>query len=214
MLLSTEQQRLQLIMKVQKERLKEELSETSLIKNALMSEDAIEDKINTILNYFKSKNNSDEIYFSDEDIYYMIFRYPTLISRSSETLDKKLNVLTSYNEIDEKTAYEMIKTFPAIMGYEPSRTKVQLDLLEKEGLIDAVISNPTRFMRSINLMYALIQYAKERYHTLNLENVNRNNIFMPNSSLKRIYGVTYEEIKAKYPYTAEEQDVEYSVSSD
>ena len=64
-------------------------------------------------------------------------------------------------------------------------------------------------------MYALIQYAKERHHTSNLENVNRNNIFLPNSSLKRIYGISYEELKAKFPYIAdEEKDIEYTISPD
>lgn len=214
-LLSPEQQELQLIMKIRTERLKEELSETNARKSALISEDAIKDKINVIMNYFKNKNNSDEIYFSDEDIRYIIFRYPTLISRSAETLDKKLDVLTSYDEIDEKTAYGMIKTFPAIMGYEASRTKGQLDLLDEEGLIDAVISNPRRFMQSLNLMYALIQYAKERYHVSNLRNINRNNIFLPNSTLKRLYGVSFDEIKGKYLYIGEqEQDIAYTIHPD
>ena len=214
-LLPPEQQTLQLIMKIRSEKLKEELSETSMRKSALISENAITDKINVIMNYFKSKNNSDEIYFSDEDIRYMIFRYPTLISRTTETLDEKLYVLTSFDDIDEKTAYGMIKTFPTIMGYEASRTKGQLDLLDEEGLIDAVISNPRRFMQSINLMYALIQYAKERHHVPNLRNINRSNIFMANSTLKRLYGLSYDEIKAKYPYIAqEEQDSTYTIHPD
>lgn len=214
-LLSPEQQELQLIIKIRTEQLKEELSQTSVRKTALISEDVIANKINDIMNYFKRKNNSDEIYFSDEDIRYMIFRYPTLISRAPETLEEKLDVLTSYDEIDEKTAYGMIKTFPAIMGYDASRTKRQLDLLDEEGLIDAVISNPRRFMQSINLMYALIQYAKERHHVSDLRGINRNNIFMANSILKRLYGVSYDEIKAKYPYIEEqEQDITYTIHPD
>ena len=215
-LLSPEQQELQLIIKIRTEQLKEELSQTSVKKTVLISEDVIADKINDIMNYFKSKNNSDEIYFSDEDIRYMIFRYPTLIRRSQETLEEKLDVLTSYDEIDEKTAYGMIKTFPAIMGYEASRTKGQLDLLDKEGLIDVVISNPRIFMQSLNLMYALIQYAKERHHVSDLRNINRNNIFMANSTLKRLYGLSYDEIKAKYPYLLEEQeqDIVYTIHPD
>lgn len=215
-LLSPEQQELQLIMKIRAERLKEELSETSVRKSALISEDTVKGKINVTMNYFRNKNSSDEIHFSDEDIRYMIFRYPTLISRSTETLDEKLDVLTSYDEIDEKTAYGIIKTFPAIMGYEASRTKGQLDLLDGEELIDAVISNPRRFMQSINLMYALIKYAKERHHVSNLTNINRNNIFMSNNTLKRLYGISYDEIKAKYPYLLEEQeqDIVYTIHPD
>lgn len=215
LLLSPEEQESQLVMKIRLEKLKEELSETSVRKSALISEDIVRDKINIIMNYFKNKNtpDSNEVYFSDTDIRYMIFRFPTLINRSEETLDEKINVLTSYNDIDDETAFGMIKTFPAIMGYEASRTKKQLDLLEKEGLIDSVISSPRRFMLSVNLMYALIQYAKERHHILDLSEINRNNIFLANSSLKRIYGVSHEEIKAKFPYIDEdEQDIECIIS--
>lgn len=211
--LSPEQQELQLIMKIETEKLREEVSETSARKTALIKEDIIKNKIKIIMNYFKSKNvsNSDEVYFSNEDIRYMIFRYPTLISRTEETLEEKLNILNLY--IDEKTAYQMIKTFPAIMGYDALRIKGQLDLLERENLIDAVISAPRRFMNSINLIYALIQYAKERYNTSDLRDINRNNIFLPNNLLKRVYGVSYDEIKTKYPYSAQkEQDIIYTIS--
>ena len=177
-LLPPEQQELQLIMKIKLEKLKEESSNTSTRRMVLISEDAIKGKINSIMNYFRSKNdpNLDKVYFTDEDIRYMIFRYPTLINRTNETLDKKLNVLTSYDSIDNETAYGMIKSFPAIMGYEASRTRGQLDLLDKEGLIDVVITNPNKLMLSINLMYALIQYAKERHHTVDLRSINRSNI--------------------------------------
>lgn len=209
-----ERQEEELIKKIRTEQLKEEASKTSKNNTALTSEEYVRERINVIINYFRSKNNS-EIYFSDQDIRFMIFRYPTLIKRTPEILDDKLETLTSYEEIDETTAYGMIKEFPAIMGYDSSRTKTQLDLLKGENLIDAVITNPRRFMESANLMYALIQYAKERHHTSDLSNINRSNIFMANSALKRLYGVSYDEIKAKYPYIIkEQQDVKFDVSPD
>lgn len=206
--LPPEKQELQLIMKIRQEKLKQELSETNTNKTALTGEDFVRDKIDIIMSYFKSKNihNYNTVYFTDDDIRYMIFRYPTLINRSVETLDEKIKVLTSYDDIEDEIAFGMIKSFPAILGYEASRTKKQLDLLEKEGLIDAVQANPTRFMLSINLMYALIEYAKERHHTKNLSKINRRNIFLSNSTLKRVYGVSNEEIKAKFPYIIDEEE--------
>ena len=205
LLLSSEEQEIQLIMKIRAERLKQELSETNLNKTALIGEDVIKPKIKVLKDYFKSKNNSnsDKKFFSDTDIIYMIFRFPPLINHTPEGLDKKIAVLTSCKEITEETAYEMIKTFPAIISYDALRTKRQLNMLEQEGLIDAVISKPVRFMQSVNLMYALIQHAKERHHTTDLTNVNRNNIFIANNSLQRLYGVSYDDIKAKYPYIEE-----------
>jgi len=211
-LLSPEEQKSQVIKKIQYEKLKEELNKSGGRKLGLTTEEVLKEKVNTIINYFKSKNTPNKTYFSDEDIRYMIFRYPTLVNRSLETLEEKLSVLTLYDEIDDKTAYGMIKTFPAIMGYEASRTKKQLDFLKKENLIDSVINVPSRFMNSLNLMYALIQAAKERHKTSDLSNVNRNNIFLANSTLKKLYKLTYEEIKAKYPYVEEdEQDIIYTI---
>ena len=215
--LAPERQEEELIKKIRIEKLKEELSETSKRTSALISEEVAREKINIMINYFKSKNASDygDFYFSDEDIRFMIFRYPTLINRTPEILDEKLKVLTSYQEIDERTAFGMIKEFPALMGYDASRTKRQLDLLKEYHLVDAVISRPRIFMYSVDLMYALIQFSKERYHTSDFSDIDGNRIFKQNSALKQLYGVSYDEIKAKYPYIIEEQqDVKFNASPD
>ena len=68
----------------------------------------------------------------------MIFRYPTLINRTAEILDEKLKILTSYEEIDERTAYGMIKEFPALRGHDASKTKKQLDVLKMEDLLEEI----------------------------------------------------------------------------
>ena len=99
----------------------------------------------------------------------------------------------------------MIKEFPAIMGFDTSRTKKQLDLLKREGLIDAIIDAPERLMYSVKFMYAQIQYAKERHHVLDLSAITRSNIFMCNSTLKRLYGVSRDDIMAQYPYIIEDE---------
>lgn len=204
LLLSPEEQEKQLVVKIRKEQLKEEKSkndrkETS--QTIVLTEDTTINRINKIMEYFKSKNRDENnIIFSDEDIRYMIFRYPTLIRRSKENLDKKFDVLTSYKDIDELTAYDMVKTFPAVIGYGDERIKKQLDLLEKENLMDYIISKPSGLMRSVDLMYALIQYAKERHKTNDLSNINRSNIFMANPTLKRLYGTTGDELKKRFPY--------------
>ena len=215
LLLPPEQQKLQLIMKIRKEELKIELSENNSVKSALISDELVGNKIKNITKYFKSKNNpaSGKLYFSDEDVRYIIFRYPTIINRLEETLEEKLQVLISYNNIDEETAYEMIKRFPAIMGYNVTRTKRQLDLLEQEGLTDSVILNPITLTNSVELLYAMIQYAKEQYNTDNLRTINRKNIFKTGDS-KRAFGMSKEQLKAKYPYNIEEkeQDKEYIIS--
>lgn len=223
-LLSEEDQDRQIVMKIRKEKLKEELSKTSKAKTAIISEDAIRIQIERIKNYFRSKNNPKEgkIYFSEKDIRLMIFAFPTLISRKDKTLDKKFEVLVSFDypnltgipdeTLDENNktltpfdgrtyeiVYGMVKTFSGILGYTPERIEKQLSLLCSEKLLDYIISNPMVFRMSLETMYALINFAKERHKTADLSDVNRSNIFMSNSSLKRVYGVTYEDIKNRYP---------------
>lgn len=185
----------QIIMKIRQSKLKEGKNKEKSGTRVTTKENARVD-IERIKQYFRNKNDYDNGIenFSEQDIRYMIFRYPTLVNRSNQTLDEKFEALTSYDGIDEQTAYGMVKTFPAIAGYSVDRIKAQLDLLQKENLIDAIISSPTRMMQSVNLMYALIQYAKERHKTSDLSDVNRNNIFMANSTIKRVYGATYGNI--------------------
>lgn len=213
--LSPEEQENQLIMKIRQEKLKEELSDTSKAKTAVISELAAQKQIERIKDYFRKKNDYDKglIYFSEQDIRNLIFAYPTIISRTEENLDEKIGLLTSYEELSKDVVYGMIKSFPAILGYSVDRTKMQLDLLESENLLDSVVSRPARFMRSPALMYALIQYAKERHKTADLSDITRSNIFQTNSGLERLYGTTYDEIKERYPFPhwTKEDDIEYSV---
>lgn len=211
LLLSPKEQEEQVMMKIRKYRLKEERQ--SPRKTAVTTEKTTKIGIQRIMKYFQGKNDDNKIWFSDEDIRYMIFRYPTLANRSEENLEEKIKVLESYEDISEETAYGMIKVFLAIMGYDAKRTKGQLDLLESEKLMDYIIYNPAGLMRSESLMYALIQYAKDRHNTSDLTNVNRSNIFMGNNTMKRFYKTSYDEIKQKFPYNAkEEKDREYTIS--
>lgn len=214
LLLSEEEQDRQILMKFRKEKLKEERRLESGTR--VISEEATKTVIKRIKEYFRTKNDCKRgnENFSEQDIRYIIFRYPTILGRDAQTLDEKFDVLTSYDEIDMQTACGMIKTFPAVIGYSPERTKAQLDLLKKENLMDYVISTPSGMMRSINLMYALIQYAKQRHGTTDLSNVGRSNIFMSNGSLKRVYGVTYDKLKELFPYeeNRDEEDVKYNIN--
>lgn len=216
LLLSEEEQDNQIMMKIRQEQLKEEKNGEKTGKG-VTTEKTTEVAIQRIKYYFRSKNDYDKGIqsFSEQDIRYMIFRYPTIIRRDAQTLDKKFDVLTSYDDINEQTAYGMAKTFPAIMGYAADRTKSQLDLLQKENLIDYVINKPSGFMRSVGLMYSLIQYAKERHKTNDLSNITRSNIFMANTALKRLYGVTYDELKERFPYgDRTEEDISYVIGGE
>ena len=201
-LLPKKEQDNQIIKKIMKTKLKEENSEKNK-KNGrtqLLTEEVVVKYIERVKEYFRKKNTPEREYFSEKDIRSILFSYPTIINRSNETLDEKIGNLLSYNDISEENAYDIIKSFPTILGYSAERTKKQLDILEKENLINAIIEKPRISMDSPELMYSLIQYAKERNNVSNLKNINFSNIFIPNSRMKKLYGISYENIKSKFEY--------------
>ena len=89
----------------------------------------------------------------------------------------------------------------------------KLDLLKKEGLTDYALENPSGLNKSINLIYGLIEFAKERYKTDNLDKINRGDIFLPSPALKRLYGMTVDDIKKRFAYkeTTKEKAQEYII---
>jgi hypothetical protein len=227
--LSGKEQDEQIIMKIKNEKLKEARKKQSNKRksnddspknlNGATSEATIIAKIQRTTDYFKSKNdpNSKIKIFSDKDIKRMIFLYPSIINKDPQSIDLKIKLLMSYDEIDKKTAYDMIKKCPSITGYDANRTKEQLDLLQKEGLIDYVKAKPSGFMLSSSLMYALIEYAKERHQTDDLSSVTRSNIFMAGSTLMRIGKCTFKELKKRFPYkvsSENEEDIPYAITGE
>lgn len=198
--LSPEEQEEQIIKKMQQSQAKEATNN----KSALTSEEYIKQRMQYIKDYFSEKAEM----ITELDIRYLVFRFPSVLRYSHENIDEKIKVLTNCEEIGEKNTYNMIKTFPGILGYSHERLSEQLQILKQEGLIYSFISRPIRFMQSPALIHALIQYAKERNNTSDLSKVRANNIFMANSKLKRLYGITHEELKAKYPYSTNIQESE------
>ena len=213
--LPLEEQEEQLLKKVRKEQVKEAIDKSSkellVKKSRLTSEEYVEERIQYITDYFMEKNNQFgyEAAFSAQDIRYIIFRYPTILRHLAENIDEKFELLLTYDEIDNSNIVGIVNNFPAILGYSTERTKAQLNILKDENLMDYFLSKPCGLMRSPQLIYALIQFAKERHGTNDLTGVNRNNIFMPNATIKRLYGTDYDEIKSKYPYVVESVEEPY-----
>lgn len=205
------EQEKQLMAKIRKTKLKEE-KKPSNKKMRVLTEETIVTMIQRTEAYFRSK----KVYL-EQDIKFIIFRHPSIINFTPETLDDKIQNFTSYDEIDTEKVFQAIKVFPAIMGYSKERTKEQLDLLQKDHLIDYVMRRPGEFMKSVALMYALIENAKEKHHTRDLTNIVESDIFLKNNQLKRLYGVSYEDIKERFPYKREkepEQDPIYTVTGE
>ncbi len=196
-LLSEEKQDKQIIMKTRKKRL--DIDKKKGVYKSFSTEKTTIQNVNKIKDYFRKKNSAEKINFSEQDIRYVIFMNTSLVGRKEESLDRKINKLASYG-ISKENIYGIIKTYPGILGSSIERIENQLEMLKKVNLIDSIVSNPRILMISPQLMYALIKYAKERYKIDNLSGIEPRNIFMSNSTIKKRYGITHEEIKEIFPY--------------
>ncbi|MBP3801665.1 MAG: hypothetical protein J6I85_06575 [Clostridia bacterium] len=207
MALSDEEQDRQIVMKIRKKL----LDEKGKNRNYTMSESTTKENVQRIKEYFRHKNNEEQkiVRFSDEDIRNIIFDYPKIVKKDNKSLDEKIEVLKSCDAIGEEKAYEIVKSFPGIMGYDTERTKAQIDLLESEGLLDYVLNKPTGFMNGVDTMYALIEFAKQRYAPNDLKGVTRSNIFMANRVLKKAHNIDYDTLKKQYPYVEKEGERQF-----
>ncbi len=201
--LSDEEQDSQVFMKVRKSK----LTERKNVKRILTEKNA-RDLIQKTKEYFRAKNENGEENFSEQSIRYIIFMYPTIINRSAETLDEKIDAFTSFDGINIQEMYEMIKKFPSIIGYSTERIKSQLNLLQEENAMRFVKERPTILVNSVELMYAIIEYTKDRLKINNFDNVNINEMFMSDSDMKRIRHISYKQLKELYPYNKEQYAVD------
>ena len=118
LLLSPKEQEEQVMMKIRKYRLKEERQ--SPRKTAVTTEKTTKIGIQRIMKYFQGKNDDNKIWFSDEDIRYMIFRYPTLANRSEENLEEKLEELSN----EKAKTYKPSKAGVVVKGIDNCLVKL------------------------------------------------------------------------------------------
>lgn len=205
-LLPKEKKRKQIVYKY----LKMKMNET---ENAhICNEETVDNKIQNLVSFFESrtKNIDGKADIKEDDSLIMMYKVPTLLNYSmKEKIVPALQTLEKNEQLGRKNAYHIVKTFPSILGYTPERTSKQLQILEESNLIDAIIDVPRRLMESPQLMYAQIEYAKERHHTADLSTIKRSNIFAGNDQLRRLYGTSIDEIKERFPL--KEKKVENNV---
>ena len=124
--------------------------------------------------------------------------------------DKKIR---NYDENSEKIVSQFLQHYfyPSL---NPESIEIITDKSRQIQGIDVIININ-------NEIYTIDEKTTVRYlnlptFSLELSFINRNNIFMANSTLKRLYGLSYDEIKAKYPYLLEEQeqDIVYTIHPD
>ena len=196
-LLDKQTQKEMIVNKFLKNKIKEDENQ------GISNEQYVFGRLEKLIQYFTKRN------LAEEDILYMVYRFLTMLNYSiEEKIEPTIELLENNEQIGYINTSHILTAFPAILGYSRERTNKQLDILQKNNLIDAILQSPMRFMNSPDLMYAQIEFAKERHKTNNLEGVKYSNIFMSNPTMKRLYKTNYDEIKKKYPLEKEEKNID------
>lgn len=196
LLLQIEQQREMASIKYLQNKLKEKNSK------GINDKETIDRKVQEKVKYFLERNLNEENIgnLTEEDVLYMMYRFPTMIGYS---IEDKIGKMIKYLEDEANLGFEqtssIVRTFPAIFGYSVERTRSQIQILENNNKVDAMIEHPMRLMYSPELIHALIEFAKQKHETNNLDDVKNTNIFLTNKRMKKRYNVTHEELKERFP---------------
>jgi len=210
--IATNEEFIELPLEEQREMVCLKFLKTNLKDNkGLSDKEWVDKKVRELESYFleRNKDEKNKGQFTKSEILHMMYRFPTIINYS---IEEKINKMIVYLEEDANLGYkctnQIIKRFPQILGYGIERTKKQMKILQDNNLTDAIMDNPMRLMDSPELMHALIEFAKERHKTTNLDNINRNNIFLASRTIKRLYHTDYNEIKSRFPLVRKELSIE------
>ena len=188
LLLQIEQQREMVSIKYLQNKLKEKNSK------GINDKETIDRKVQEKVEYFLERN------LTEEDVLYMMYRFPNMIGYSIEDkIDKMIKYLEDEANLGFEQTSSIVRTFPTIFGYSVERTRSQIQILENNNKVDAIIEHPLRLMYSPELIHALIEFAKQKHETNNLDDVKNTNIFLTNKRIKKRHNVTHEELKERFP---------------
>lgn len=153
-------------------------------KAGIMNDESVQNKISLIMQYFKGKNDPQigKVNFSEKEIRQIIYTYPAIVKRSPETLEDKMEIYIS--KFGKEAAYKMVKKYPGIMGFSQERIKKQLNLLEKNGLLDYVVETPKLLINSVEKLETLINWTKVKNPGVDLNTLSINEIFINHNEMK------------------------------
>lgn len=202
--LPLEEQREMVVIKYLQTKLKEKNNK------GINDKSTIERKINEKVQYFLGRNIESEIdgNLTERDVLYMMYRFPNIIGFSIEDkIDKVVDYLEDEAGFGYVNTNHIISRFPTVLGYSVDRIKGQMKIIKDNNLSDAIVEHPMRLMSSKELLYALVEFAKKRYETDNLEGIKYSNIFLSNRDVKKRCHSSYEYIKKEFPLKKDKKEI-------
>lgn len=159
----------------------------------------LQNKLNSLKEFFKQRNDrieQKESIISKDDLYRMLYDYPTLLSSS---LDYKIKPII--NKLDNELlnyfqTSKIIKENPSILCSSILRTELQIKILKGSNTLDYAINKPRIFRSSPELLYALIKRWQ-------IETEKISEPFISSLRLYQEFGKTSDELKEQFDIKAE-----------
>ena len=177
------------------------LTEDNILKKRIL------DRVEWFIKRNENARNSDSI-ISQNEVLNMIYVNPFIIYYSiDDKIAPMVQLFEQFENIGFSRTSDILKRFPSSLGYNLNATRLKLEMLERNNLVEYVSIKPRILMISPGWMNALIEKAKTIYGQ-DLLDVNPKHIFITKSKAIQKYGMTYDELIEKYPIARNNGDNE------
>ena len=138
-----------------------------------------------------------ELGYSQEDVIKMTKNLPAIYCLSIENMKQKIEDLKHLG-YSQEGVIKMTKTLPSIFGYSIENMKQKIEFYDYIGLHLLAVISPKDLMQSTALSYARYMLLQEK--GIRIDETNYKELFSCQKNFQRKYGITKEELLAKYDY--------------
>lgn len=187
----------------------------ALHKRTTYSEQQLERKFNRLKKYFlATRNEKCDNKLTENNFYRMLYDTPTLLSSSfSSKILPAMNNLDYNPDVGIEEATNIIKADASILCSAIARTNLQIRILKENNLLRSFFVKPRNFRTSPELMYALIEYKKDRMDSYgegeNISLSSSDDIFITRTRLLERFSTIPKSLMERYDIKKDFGDDEY-----
>ena len=139
----------------------------------------------------------EKLGYSQEEVIKMTKTLPAIYCLSIDNMKQKIEDMEKLG-YNREEVIKMTKTLPQIYSYSIDNIKQKIEFYDSIGLHSLAIIDAKQLMQSTNLSYARYMYYKDI--GINIDETNYRKLFIGQKKFKQQYGITKEELLAKYDY--------------
>ena len=135
--------------------------------------------------------------YSQEELIKITKNHPAIFSYNIENMKQKIEDIKQLGYSQEEVI-RMTKALPTIFGLSIENLKQKIEFYDYIGLHSLAIMSPSYLMQSTALSYARYMFLKEK--GIRIDETNYNKLFYNQKLFQNQYGITKEELLAKYDF--------------